>query len=185
MRDDNTTEVRLLEEWRAGDRAAGSELLRQYTPALQAFLGRKTSRNVDDLVQRTLLACVQAVGNFEGRSSFKTFLLGIAKNQFFMSLRADPGSDREPSTLATWPEESPSQLLVAKEEQEFLGAALAKVALPFRTVLQLFYVDGLSIEEIAQTLEISDGTVKSRLARGRSMIKGEFAVFLGINELDV
>jgi RNA polymerase sigma factor (sigma-70 family) len=183
MSDENAIESRLLEEWRAGDRAAGDELLRQHTPALQAFLGRKTTRNVEDLVQRTLLACVQAVGTFEGRSSFKTFLLGIARNQFFMSLRSNEGSGREPSTLATWPEESPSQLLAAKQEQEFLSAALAKVAQPFRMVLELFYVDGLSVEEIARTLEISDGTVKSRLARGRSMIRGQFAAVVGDGEL--
>ena len=67
----------------------------------------------------------------------------------------------------------------AKQEQEFLTAALAKVAQPFRVVLELFYVDGLSVDEIARSLEISDGTVKSRLARGRSMIKGYFAAVAG------
>jgi RNA polymerase sigma factor (sigma-70 family) len=172
MQDGTGTEARLLEEWRAGDRAAGNALLRYYTPALQAFLGRRTSRNVDDLVQRTLLACVESIGRFEGRSTFKSFLLGIARNQFFMSLRSDSGAAGEASGLATWPEESPSQLFVAKQEHQIIGAALARVALPFRTVLKMYYLDGLSIEEIGGALGISLGTVKSRLSRGRAVMRG-------------
>jgi RNA polymerase sigma-70 factor (ECF subfamily) len=172
MKDVEGMEARLLADWRAGDRAAGDELLRHYTPALHAFLGRRTTRNVDDLVQRTLLACVESIGHFEGRSSFKAFLLGIARNQFFMSLRSDSGSISEVSGLMTWPEESPSQLFVAKQEHQLIGDALDKVAPPFRTVLKLYYLDGLSIEEVARTLGISDGTVKSRLSRGRSMMRG-------------
>ena len=177
MTDENAVEAKLLKEWRAGDRDAGSALLRCHTPALQAFLHRRTRRNVDDLVQRTLLACVQAIGHFEGRSSFKAFLFGIARNQFFMSLRSDSASEREPSGLVVWPEESPSQLFAAKQEHELLGDALAKVSSPFRTVLKLFYLEGLSIEQIAETLKISDGTVKSRLSRGRSMMRGALEAF--------
>jgi len=172
MKDLEAAEAKLLAEWRAGDRGAGNELLRHYAPTLQAFLGRRTSRNVDDLVQRTLLACVESIGHFEGRSSFKAFLFGIARNQFFMSLRSDSGSAGEATGLATWPEESPSQLFVAKREHELLGDALAKVAPPFRAVLKLYYLDGLTIEEVARSLGISDGTVKSRLSRGRSMVRG-------------
>ncbi len=172
MTDEDRTEARLLEDWRAGDRNAGDELLRHHTRALHAFLGRRTQRNVDDLVQRTLLACVESIRHFEGRSSFKAFLLGIARNQFFMSLRSDSSAAGEASGLVTWPEESPSQLFVAKQERQRLGDALARVTAPFRTVLQLYYLDGLSIEEIARTLGISDGTVKSRLSRGRSMMRG-------------
>src|SRR4051812_44332729 len=110
MKDEDGTEAKLLEDWRAGDRSAGSTLLRHHTPALQRFLGRRTSRNVEDLVQRTLLACVESISRFQGRSTFKAFLLGIARNQFFMSLRSDSGSAGEPIGLCTWPEESPSQL---------------------------------------------------------------------------
>ena len=171
MIDDDACEARLLEAWRAGDRVAGQELLKRYAPTVKVFLARRTRRNVDDLVQRTLLACVESIRHFEGRSSFRAFLLGIARNQFLMSLRANVPSAGEPSALATWPEESPSQLFVAKQEHQLLGDALAKVASPFRTVLKLFYLDGLSIDEIAHTLSISGGTVKSRLSRGRSMMR--------------
>jgi len=92
----------LLERWRAGDREAADELLRRCRPTLAAFFRRRTSENVDELVQRTLVACLQAITNFEGRSSFKSFLLGIARNQFLMSLRSNKPHER-PALVSTFP----------------------------------------------------------------------------------
>src|SRR6185369_6813856 len=69
-------EETLLDQWRAGDRLAADELLRRCKPMLVGFFRRRTSENVDELVQRTLVACIQSVVNFEDRSSFKAFLLG-------------------------------------------------------------------------------------------------------------
>ena len=167
---DQTPENELLDRWRAGDRAAGDELLRRCKPILGAFFRRRTGDNVDELVQRTMVACAQAIWNFEGRSSFQSFVLGIARNQFLMSLRSNrpreaPGTDR------TFPEDSPSQLVASKEELRILVAALNATASPFREVLKMFYWDDLSVEEIAKALDIPTGTVKSRLGRGRTMTK--------------
>src|SRR5439155_24498557 len=107
---------------------------------------------------------------FEGRSSFKAFLLGIARNQFLMSLRSNKPRDNAVS-ITTFPEDSPSQLVASKEELRILAAALNATSPPFRQVLKMFYWDDLSVEEIARTLDVPAGTVKSRLGRGRSMIK--------------
>src|SRR5262245_16618145 len=118
------TEVRLLRKWRSGDRSAGDKLLRRYAPILQAFFHRKVARNVDELVQCTLLACVQGIERFEGRSSFKSYLLGIAHNQFLMSLRTRGHQKEEDAPLSTRPEDTPSQLVAVKEEQRILISAL-------------------------------------------------------------
>jgi RNA polymerase sigma factor (sigma-70 family) len=162
------TEEVLLEQWRAGDRAAGDELLRRCKPVIWAFFRRRTSDNVDELVQRTLVACIQA--NFEGRSSFMSFVLGIARNQFLMSLRSKRPHDSV-GAVSTFPEDSPSQLVASKQELRILSAALNATSDPFRQVLKMFYWDDLSVDEIARTLDVPTGTVKSRLGRGRSMIK--------------
>jgi len=160
----------LLEAWRAGDRAAGEELLRRSKPVLMAFFRRRTSQNVDELVQRTLVACIHAVTHFEGRSTFKGFLLGIARNQFLMGLRAKKTAEM-PNTLATFPEDGPSQLVASKQELKILVAALNATQSPFREVLKMFYWDEFSVEQIAKILDVPSGTVKSRLGRGRSMIR--------------
>ena len=67
MNPEENTETQLIRNWRSGDRTAGDQLLRRYAPLLQSFFSRKVNRNVDDLVQRTLLACVQSIDRFEGK----------------------------------------------------------------------------------------------------------------------
>jgi RNA polymerase sigma-70 factor (ECF subfamily) len=175
------TEDMLLEHWRAGDRDAADELLRRCKPMLAAFFRRRTGENVDELVQRTLVACLQAIVNFEGRSSFKAFLLGIARNQFLMSLRSNKPREK-PATVSTFPEDSPSQLVASKEELRILAAALNATSPPFRQVLKMFYWDDLSVEEIARTLDVPAGTVKSRLGRGRTMIKARIIEAAGTSQ---
>lgn len=166
-------EAALLARWRAGDRDAGGELLRRHIPMLHGFFRKRTSRNVEELVQRTLVVCLDAIGHFEGRSSFKVFLLGIARNQFLKNLPTAGRTEEEPTTLTTFPEDSPSQLLASKQELQVLFDALRSLSSPFRDVLQMFYWEGMSIEEIAVALDISPGTVKSRLGRGREMLRAQ------------
>jgi RNA polymerase sigma-70 factor (ECF subfamily) len=168
---EETTEMRLIRNWRSGDRNAGDKLLRRYTSVLERFFARRVAHNVDDLVQRTLLACTQAVDRFEGRSSFKSYLLGIAQYQLLMSLRVETSSPVEAPTLSTRPDESPSQLAAFRQEQLILVSALIKLEPEFRRALTLFYWGGLSVEQIAEELGVRPGTVKSRLSRGREMIR--------------
>jgi RNA polymerase sigma factor (sigma-70 family) len=171
MDPDETTEMRLVRTWRSGDRDAGDKLLRRYAPILHSYFSRRVGRNVDDLVQRTLLACMQSMARYEGRSSFKSYLLGIAQNQFLMSLRSDGPLVSSDVGLSTSPDQSPSQLVAFRQEQLILVMALVKMEPEFRLVLKLFYWGGRSVEEIAEELGVRPGTVKSRLARGRAMLR--------------
>jgi RNA polymerase sigma-70 factor (ECF subfamily) len=164
------TDDMLIEHWRGGDREAADELFRRCRPLLEAFFRRRTAENVDDLVQRTLVAFMQSIWTFERRSSLQAFLFGIARNQFLMSLRSSK-THEEPASVSTLPEDGPSQLVASKEELRILAAALNATSPPFRQVLKMFYWDDLSVDEIARTLDVPAGTVKSRLGRGRSMIK--------------
>jgi RNA polymerase sigma factor (sigma-70 family) len=163
-------EDELVSRWRAGERAAGDELVRLCTPLLRSFFRRRTTHNVDELMQRTLVACIHAIDRFEGRSTFRSFLLGIAHKQLMMSVR---GSRRQHVALQSEAsgDDNPSQLLSNKEDVRSVAMALNETSPQFRRVLELFYWDDLSVEEIAQLLGLPAGTVKSRLARGRSMIK--------------
>lgn len=171
MTSEENSEIRLIHHWRSGDRVAADRLLRRYTPLLHGFFARRAVRNVDELVQRTLLACVLGIERFEGRSSFRTYLFGIAHNQLLMSLRTEANPTAKAEPQRTRPEESPSQLLAVKEEQRLLLMALLSVSPEFRSVLKMFYWDGQSVEEIAEQLGAPAGTVKSRLARGRARLK--------------
>jgi RNA polymerase sigma-70 factor, ECF subfamily len=173
MDPEETTELRLIRHWRSGDRISGDRLLRRYVPVLKNYFARRVNSNVDDLIQRTLLACVQAVDRYEGRSSFKTYLLGIAHHQFLMSLRPEPlaGRGAGPVTLSTLSDDSPSQLVAFRQEHFILVKALIRINPEYLTVLKLFYWGQMSVEEISSRLDIPAGTVKSRLARGRAELK--------------
>lgn len=171
MHTEETTELRLLRHWRSGDRVAADQLLRRYTPLLRRYFAQRVTRNADELVQRTLVACIHGIERFEGRSSFKHYLLGIAQNQLLMSLRSDARAEKPAVFLGGVSSETPSQLLAVKEEQRILISALIQISPEFRSVLKMFYWDGQSVEEIAARLGAPHGTVKSRLARGRAMLK--------------
>jgi RNA polymerase sigma-70 factor (ECF subfamily) len=173
MDPEETTELRLIRHWRSGDRISGDRLLRRYVPVLKSYFARRVNSNVDELIQRTLLACVQAVDRYEGRSSFKTYLLGIAHHQFLMSLRPEPlaGRGGGVATLSTLSDDSPSQLVAFRQEHFLLVKALIRINPEYLTVLKMFYWGQLSVEEIATRLAIPAGTVKSRLARGRAELK--------------
>jgi RNA polymerase sigma-70 factor (ECF subfamily) len=167
--DDNTET--LLIRWRSGSRDAGNRLLRRYVPVLTGFFGKRSGNNADELVQRTLLACIQSVERFEGRSTFRSFLFGIARNQYSMFQRAEAFTGRESVAIATLPEEGPSQLAAVRQEHVILVLALRQVEPDFSVVLRKFYWGDQSVDEIARELGIPTGTVKSRLARGRAALK--------------
>lgn len=171
MAGEEGSEVHLIRHWRSGNREAADQLLRRYAPLLRGFFSRRGRSNIDELVQRTLVACVQGIEKFEGRSSFKAYVFGIAQNQLLMSLRSERWPIEKSEPPPTLPEDSPSQLLAVKEEHRLLLTALFSVSSEFRSVLKMFYWDGQSVEEIAEKLGTPTGTVKSRLARGRARLR--------------
>jgi RNA polymerase sigma-70 factor (ECF subfamily) len=167
---EHSTDELLVDRWRTGDRGAGDELVRRCTPLLRSFFRRRTTENVDELMQRTLVACIRAIDRFEGRASFRSFLLGIAHKQLMMSVRS-ARRQHIPLQLEPCGEDNPGQLLSHKEDVRTVAMALNQTSPDFRRVLELFYWEDLSVDEIAKLLGLPAGTVKSRLARGRSMIK--------------
>lgn len=168
VHEDNT--ATLLLRWRSGNREAGNRLLHRYVPELTGFFGRR-SRHAEELVQRTLLACAQNVGKFEGRSTFRTYLYGIAKNQYLMYRRAEAYAEHTPVNVTTLPEDGPSQLAAVRQEQVLLVMALKQVPPDYSIVLRKFYWEERSVDEISRELGIPIGTVKSRLSRGRASLR--------------
>ena len=81
-------------------------------------------------------------------------------------------STTEPvSSLVDARAETPYQVLEQSERQDLVKRALASLAQPYRTVVVLREIEGLSYEEIARVLGVAEGTVKSRLMRGRELLR--------------
>ena len=73
-------DAELLEQWRAGDRKAGEALFDRHFDAVARFFRNKVDRGIDDLIQRTFLACVESRDRFRGDSSFRTYAFAVGRH---------------------------------------------------------------------------------------------------------
>ncbi len=157
----------LLAAWRAGDRRAGRALVDRHFAAIHRFFHNKVAVGVEDLVQQTFLACTEARSGFRGEGNFRAWLFGIANNVLRMHLRAKHG-DPDPATQSIHDlGPSPSAVALARSEQRLLLEALRRIPLDYQVALELHFWEELSGSEIAETLGIPEGTVRTRLRRGR------------------
>ena len=172
----------LLDRWRAGDNAAGNQLLKRHFDALYRFFTNKVADHADDLIQATLMACVRGVGSFRKECGFRSFLFVVARHELYRFIKANyrnRGRSREAfdpsleSVADLGP--SPSSALAKRKEQRLLLLALRRIPLDLQIVLELHYWEGLSTSELADAMEIPQGTVKSRLRRAREGLERELA----------
>lgn len=179
-------DLELLDVWRAGDAAAGELLFERHFEAVYRFFCNKVPRDADDLVQETFLACVGARERFRQDASFRTFLFAIARKVLLKYRERwaprDDGEEFNASRVAGL-DLSVTQILIESEEQALLLRALRRLPLDLQTTLELFYWEGLLSREIAEVLELPAGTVRSRLRRGRAMLRAIIAELAANPEL--
>lgn len=171
-------DVELFERWVTGDREAGDRLIRRNFQTVHRFFRNKVSADVEDLIQRTFLAAVEARDRFRRASSFRTFLLGLARIELLNHYRrrARPGAQfDELVTAAHALGSSPSAQVGRNEEQRLLLRALCRIPLEFQIVLELSYWERLSSRELGEVLDIPSPTVRSRLRRARELLEAELA----------
>lgn len=167
----------LLQAWVAGDEAAGRDLFGRYYPVLVRFFANKAGVDALELVQQTFTRCVESHARFEGRSSFRAFLLGIARNVFFKHLRTRYKRDRVDFGVTSLTDfgPSPSTDFARKEQERRLLLALQRIPLEQQTLLELFFWENLQGKELAAIYDVPEGTIRSRLASARARLAVEFA----------
>jgi RNA polymerase sigma factor (sigma-70 family) len=161
-----------LEAWRAGDRAAGQELFARYYDAVARFFINKVGDASGDLIQRTFLACVEGLPRFRGDGSFRSYLFAVAYRQlcrYFRDRKGDHIEFDSHSVVALDP--SLSGMVAEREEMRLFLTGLREIPLELQVVLELHYWEQCSVAEMAIALEIPEGTVKSRLRRGREQLR--------------
>lgn len=170
------TDLELLAAWREGDDAAGNDLFDRHFKSVVRFVKNKLrdTVEVEDVVQRTFLACVEGRDRFEGRSSFKTYLFAVAHNIVIEHFRARApvhvAFDSSTSAVADL-DPSPSMLVAEREEQRLVIAGLRQIPLNYQVVLELFYWERLTGAEIAEALGIPEGTVRFRIRKGNERLR--------------
>jgi RNA polymerase sigma-70 factor (ECF subfamily) len=177
-------ETQFVDRLRAGETAAFDHLVNERSGDVYALLYRLTEdpEEAKDLTQETFLRAFQNIGRFRGDANLKTWLYRIAINQarnrwrwwrrrrrdVTVSLDAQDGQQEQPlASRLRAVGNNPEQETLARERETSLRLALRSLSRSYREAVILRDVEGLSYEEIAVALEISIGTVKSRLSRGR------------------
>ncbi|MEY4511374.1 MAG: hypothetical protein RLZZ450_3496 [Pseudomonadota bacterium] len=163
----------LLRRWGAGDTTAGDELIRRHFAALHRFLRTKVSSDaeLEDLVQHTLLGCVEARHQYRAESSFRTFLLAIARHKLFAHYRRARTAPRPILSTLRASATSPTQRFVRGENIDKLVRAIACLPAPMRSVLELSYWSDLGVPAIADRLSIPLNTAYSRLHRAKLALR--------------
>ncbi|HET9742216.1 MAG TPA: sigma-70 family RNA polymerase sigma factor [Terriglobales bacterium] len=183
-------EASIIAELKAGSETAYEWLIAQYHQPVYGLVYRILSDPADaaDTTQEVFLKVFRGIRRFHGEASLKTWIYRIAIHEASNQRRWWFRHKRRETTMEAQGCEEDGQCFALKEtlvdetESPFDFAAheevrskveqeLAQVPEPYRTTVVLRDIEGLSYEEIAEILQISLGTVKSRLMRGRYALK--------------
>ena len=183
-------EGQFIERLKRGDAAAFETLVNERSGEIYGLLYRLTENGEEarDLTQETFLRAFQSIGHFRGDADLRTWIYRIAINQarnrwrwwrrrrrdVTFSIDAPDVTGARTTLAATLKSENipdPEQNTLAHERERALRKALSGLRRVYREAVVLRDIEGFAYEEIAATLEISVGTVKSRLARGRQELR--------------
>jgi RNA polymerase sigma-70 factor (ECF subfamily) len=183
-------DLRLAEALRQGAETAYEELLNRFQQPVYNLAIRLLgdAGEASDVVQEVFLKVFRNIGSFRGHSTLKTWIYRITVNEahnarrwFFRHRRREVELDTNPEDTRNWKNaipdrrRSPYEVAVEHEQHVMIEAALDRMNPIFREAVVLRDITGLSYEEIAEVLNVSLGTVKSRILRGREALRGELA----------
>jgi RNA polymerase sigma-70 factor (ECF subfamily) len=174
----------LIDRCLKGDQRAWDEVVRLYWRKVfnvaYKFVGRQDE--AEDLAQDIFLKLFKSLKTFDRRANFSTWLISVSRNlciDHYRSMRrehevvthdVDVVSLARPSAL-----DSPQMALERRDRVALLRAALDKLAPSLRTAVMLRDIQELSYHEIAEKLGVPEGTVKSRINRGRTELARQIA----------
>lgn len=180
-----------LEALKAGDRAAFAALVEKYSERIYRLalkiLG--DAQDAEDVLQETFIKALRALPAFEGRSSLSTWLHRIAINEALMQVRKrkpesisidqepdDQADQSQPVEIVDWCCLPEGELLTA-EGRRALDGAMQRLTPALRAVFVLRDVQGLSVRETAEALNVSEVAVKTRLLRARLKLREELSIY--------
>jgi RNA polymerase sigma-70 factor (ECF subfamily) len=186
-----------LKNAQGGDFAALEKLVDRFQPRVYAVAWRIVGRQQDaeDVVQQTFLSLLEHLDSFREESSVATWVLRIATNHSLKVLRKRRGLPTVPLEISAEPDDSfaalphpdfvaqwrdnPSDLAQSAEIRQLIDQALAELDDKYRLVFVLRDIEGLTVKETADMLELSEANVKVRLLRARLMLRERLTRVLG------
>lgn len=171
------SDAELLAAHLAGDRHAFGQLVDRHAAAMWSVAVRTLNNDVDadDAVQEALVAAFRRAGSFRGTSAVRTWLHRIVVNTCIDRMRHDRVRRTVPLPEGELPAPRRTDPATELATRMAVGDALAELSPDHRIAVVLVDMEGWSIADAAQILDVPTGTVKSRCARGRARL----AVLLG------
>lgn len=193
----DTADAVLVSRAQAGELVAFEALTNRYEQRVYGLAMRmlRQAQDAEDVTQQTFLSVLENIDGFRGEASFSTWVLRIAShaalkiirkrkglNTFSLDEATEPSEDinsiPHPEFIADW-RQSPEHLVERNEVRRLLDEALTRLDEKHRLVFLLRDMEGLSIQETAAALELSEGNVKVRLLRARLQLREELTRVLG------
>ena len=186
-------DVAVVRQVQGGDVAAFDQLIHKYRTRIFGVVYHLTSNREDaaDLTQDAFIKAFQSIHRFSGQSSFFTWLYRIAINgtlshlrknrtrSFFSLERINSDEPVSKEIIAALTDKTGAERdTYVRELQEKLNEAMLKLSISHRTVVTLFEIDGLSHQEIAEVMDCSVGTVRSRLHYAKQLLQAELQPYL-------
>lgn len=183
-------DARILRGLRAGIETAYEDLIDRFQQPVYGIVLRLLGNSSDagDVVQEVFLKVFRSVGSFREQSSLRTWIYRIAVNEAHnhrrwafrhcrneVPLETERDEDRQPIDPPADPSCSPYRQVLDGETRVLIEQALTRINPAFRAAVVLRDIENLSYEEIADILQISLGTVKSRILRGREALRRELS----------
>lgn len=180
----------LLEALKEGTEDAYETLIARFQQPVYNLVYRLLDNPADacDVVQDVFLKIFRNIGSFRGQSSLKTWIYRIAFNEaynhrrwFSRHKKQEIGLEPEDASYPNYNDILPDtgrsafEIVSDHETQQFIEEALSEVNPAFRVAVVLRDIEDLSYEEIADILQVSLGTVKSRILRGRDALRKALA----------
>jgi RNA polymerase sigma-70 factor (ECF subfamily) len=185
---DEATETDLLHQAKGGDFAAFQRLVTKLQPRVYGLTFRilQQAQDAEDATQQTFLALIENIADFREESSVATWVLRIATNNALKFLRKKRtvkmismsemasedsyGDVPHPEFIAPW-SQTADEIVQQAEVQAELEKALLELDDKYRLVFVLRDIEGLSVRETAQALDLTESTVKVRLLRARLALR--------------
>ena len=178
---------------RARDKSEFARLVEAYSGVIYRLVVKMLGnpQDAEDALQETFLKAFRGLPNFDGRSSLSTWLYRIATNEALMMLRKrkvqfvsiDEPLDTDeveqaPLEIVDWCCLPETELLSA-EARRHLDQAIESLSPNLRVVFLLRDIEGLSTQETAQVLNLSETAVKTRLSRARLVLREQLSSYYG------
>lgn len=181
----------LVERAQAGDTRAFDELIVKYSPKLYGLIYNMTSNKEDtnDLMQDVFAKAFRSLSRFQGKSSFYTWLYAIGTNMTLNFLKkrkrraassldeVDTGIQNDPAFVDYTNRANPRKQSDVHSLQKKLNDALQALSNDHRAVVTMFDIQGLPHAEISRILDVSEGTVRSRLFYAHKQLQGHLQEF--------